>query len=202
MVTTVSASSRTRSAYACAPPSSLARTDSMAARMLPSRSCPTPLTRRARATASSSPLPLFAMALFRWRTTAAAARSTGTPPKSALTGSSSFASSTPAASTTTTRVATTTSRSAPTAWARARPSMPPSIWTSRFGATATSTPCTLRRARSSVPKRRRSRLSPATRTAPAPPSSGAPILRSLPRSAFPTTGIARPCAARPWSTPT
>ena len=65
MVTTVFVSSRTRSAYACAPPSSLARTDSMAARMPPSRSCPTPLTRHARATASSSPLPPFAMALSR-----------------------------------------------------------------------------------------------------------------------------------------
>ena len=56
--------------------------------------------------------------------------------------------------------------------------------------------------RSSAPKRRHSRLSPATKTVPAPPSNGAPILRSLPPSASPTIGIARPCAARPWSTPT
>lgn len=51
-------------------------------------------------------------------------------------------------------------------------------------------------------KRRHSRLNPATKTAPVPPSSGAPILRSLPRLVFPTSGIARPCAVRPWSTPT
>lgn len=124
------------------------------------------------------------------------------PSESALTGNSSFASSTPAANTTTTRVATTTSRSAPTAWAPARPSTPPNTWTSRFGAMATSTLCTLRRVRLSAPRRRHSRLSPATRTAPAPLSSGAPILRSLPRLAFPTIGIARPCAVRRWSTPT
>ena len=43
--------------------------------------------------------------------------------------------------------------------ARAQPSTPPNTWTSRFGATATSTPCTLRRARSSAPKRKHSRLS-------------------------------------------
>ena len=51
-------------------------------------------------------------------------------------------------------------------------------------------------------KRFNSRLSPATRTAPAPLSSGAPILRSLPQLASPTIGIARPCVVRPWSTPT
>lgn len=63
-----------------------------------------------------------------------------------------FSSSTQVANTTTTRAATTTSRSVPTAWARARPSTHPSTWTSRFGATATSTPCTLRKARSLAPK--------------------------------------------------
>lgn len=111
----------------------------------------------------------------------------------------SFASSMPAASITTTRAATTISRSAPRPGSCATSTLP-NTWTSPSGVTATSTPYTLRRAKSSAPKRRHSRLSLATRTAPAPLSSGAPILRSLPRLAFPTIGIAKPCAVRPWST--
>ncbi len=57
MATTASVSSRTRSAYACAPPSSSARTGSTAVRTPPLRSWPTPSTKRARATVSSSPSP-------------------------------------------------------------------------------------------------------------------------------------------------
>ena len=152
--------------------------------------------------ATSSRLPPSPTAPFRSKTTAAAARSTGTPPKNASTGSSFSASCTRAANTTTTKAATTTSRSAPTAWARAPRSTPLNTWMSTSGARATNTPCISRRAKSSAPRRRHSKLSLPMKTAPAPPLNGAPTSRFSRPSTFLPTGIAKPCVARQSSMPT
>ena len=154
--TRVSPVSRARIGSGNGPVLFLAPTDWRAASTRCLRSCPTPLTRPAGATESSSPSPAFWTGRYRWRIWAAAAPWTGTRRRGATTGSWCSASCTPAASTTTRTVRITSSLWVSTALAPAPPSTPPAIWMSRCTARGRSIASTSSGARSWASWRARS----------------------------------------------
>ena len=156
---------------------SSARTDWRAASTRSLRSCPTRSTRHERATAPRSSPRAMRTARSKSLTMAAVSRSNGTKTSSATTGSWSSASCTQAASTRTTPAKTMSFHLVSTVSVPARRSIPRSTWTSPLSVTASSTACTLKRAktrpapRKATPRRRR------TRAKPARPSAGSPIWR-------------------------
>ncbi len=78
---------------------------------------------------------------------------------------------------------------------------PPNTWTSPCGATATSTQLRFKKGKVVGAKKKALQVEPSDETRTGTTIKWRPVFEVLPPSASPTTGIARPCAARRWSTP-